>query len=427
MIEAGTAKAKITSPLGIKMMGISGRDKECEGIHDDIYVKTLLLQQGKVEVLIIATDLLFLSRKLADRYKGAIGRHFDIYASHILINSSHTHAGPLVAKQVFWDDYPDEAYLAFLEQQILHTVNEARTRREEVRLSYGEGKTSIGINRRKIIEGIIRMAPNPQGPVDDTCSVVQVSNAKGETIALIFSVSCHPTIMHRNNYQISAEFPGVAQSITETYLGEGAISLFLQGTGGDVKPRIVGEETHFRYGEFADVEQVGKELAQVVINVLKGDLVKLSPCLEARSVELELSLQKSIGKEGFQRIVQNQKFDQYRKNWARYHLEQLERNGRISSSASCTLQCIKLSGDLRIIGLEGEVVTDIGRLIKGYYQTGHTIALGCSNGCVTYLPSKQILSEGGYEAEAYLWSSLPAPFDRGIEENILGGLEKLSI
>jgi len=71
-----------------------GQAGPCTRIHDDLYVRVLSLSHGKEEALIVGCDLLFFERCDIDRFKGAIGRRFDLLPRQILLNTSHSHAGP---------------------------------------------------------------------------------------------------------------------------------------------------------------------------------------------------------------------------------------------------------------------------------------------------------------------------------------------
>ncbi len=79
--------------------------------------------------------------------------------------------------------------------------------------------------------------------IDHACPVLLVKNAKGAPLALLFGAPCHPTTMSFDNYLISAEYPGEARRALEANL-DGAPAMFVQGIGGDVKPRQVALETN---------------------------------------------------------------------------------------------------------------------------------------------------------------------------------------
>ena len=70
--------------------------RRCETIHDDLFIRALYLSHADVKALILGFDLLFFGREDADRYKDAIGSKLDLSPGEILLNTSHTHCGPMV-------------------------------------------------------------------------------------------------------------------------------------------------------------------------------------------------------------------------------------------------------------------------------------------------------------------------------------------
>ncbi|MDP6381513.1 MAG: hypothetical protein QF662_09230, partial [Phycisphaerae bacterium] len=116
-MRAGFSQQNVTPPVGTAMSGFAGRDKKdgCQGIHDDLFVRALWLSHDGSEALILGFDLLFFSRDVADRLKGAIGRRLDVAPHGILLNTSHTHSGPCVDSWAYGGHRPpNEAYLEAL-------------------------------------------------------------------------------------------------------------------------------------------------------------------------------------------------------------------------------------------------------------------------------------------------------------------------
>lgn len=64
-----------------------------------------------------------------------------------------------------------------------------------------------------------------------------------------------------------------------------------------------------------------------------------------------------------------------------------------------TISVIKL-GRLSIIGFSGEVFLEYGIFAKELFGSD-TIVLGYTQGCQTYIPTKNALKEGGYETWAW--------------------------
>jgi hypothetical protein len=80
---------------------------------------------------------------------------------------------------------------------------------------------------------------------------------------------------------------------------------------------------------------------------------------------------------------------------------------------------------LRLVGLEGEPVAELGRLILDYYGAGVTFPLGYTGGAQMYLPTTPMLSEGGYEVDSYYEYRQPSVLAPGMEAKLLGALDAL--
>ena len=114
-----------------------------------------------------------------------------------------------------------------------------------------------------------------------------------------------------------------------------------------------------------------------------------------------------------------------RRAWAREQLARIETDGRLPSSVGLRLHGVQLANRVRLIGLEAEVVSELGLLIRDAYREGVTFALGCTNGARMYLPASAMLYEGGYEVTSYFEYHQPAPLGKGIEHVLRRGLEEL--
>ena len=432
-MKAGFARVGITPPVGTTMMGFGSRDMDhgCEGVHDDVYVRALYLRQGSEEALIMGFDLCFLGREEADRYKGAIGRAIDLLPRQILMNASHNHVGPAVGTWYSAGyEAPDRLYLNDLERATLTAACQARDSIREVTLTAGATRSKLPMNRRRRNEedGRIENRPNPDGYAYVKLPVCLLSDTKGEPVCLLFSISAHPSMM--SGFQISAEYPGVAMRRLDERLGTTA-SLFLQGVGGDAKPSVIGraENSYWQLGTWELLEEAGKMVADEVAACLEGGLKPVDPDLKAASVEMEWSFEKAPPRSEFESIVAGTKPEEREKNvrfmWASKVLERLDRGDILPTSVPLTAHGIKLGEGLRIVGIEGEAVAGWGKYIEGSFGSGVTFPLGYCDGTGLYLPTSEMLPEGGYEVISYWEYGFPAPLAPGMEDCVADALTRL--
>jgi neutral ceramidase len=426
-LKAGYAKVKITPPVGTAMTGFGNRDYDpsgSRGVHDDLYVRSLYLTQGSEDVLIMGFDLLFFSREEADRFKGAIGRRFDLKPSQILLNTSHTHTGPKVGS---WDyTSSDILYLQFLEKAIIQAVSQARNSKREVTVWAGASTSELPMNRRKKLpNGVVDFAPNPGGTVCNTLPFCLFKDTSGKPLYLLFSISCHASTIKGDDraYWFSADYPGAAMAKLDEYLGASG-SLFLQGAAGDAKASVIGKgEEHWRSGTWEDVTRAGTILAGEVVKGLKGKLTRIEPRLKTSMVEMELPMADPISRAEMEATVKkpvphSESEPEAMRRWAQEKIMMLDRGYGLPSTVPVTVQGIEIGRGVRLVGIEGEIVGELGNQIVGFYKSGITFPMGYSNGAQIYIPTSHMLDEGGYEVESYWEYRHPAPLAKGIENAI---------
>lgn len=431
-MKAGFARVSITPPLGTTMMGFGTRDMEhgCTGIHDDIYVRALFLEQGREQAVILAYDLCFVGREDADRFKGAIGRRLDLCPSQILMNTSHNHVGPSVGTWYSAGyEMADRLYLQELEEATVRAVLEARTAARDCTLRAAVTTSRLPVNRRRQMpHGGIENRPNPAGYVYDKLPVCLLEDGAGAPIALLFSVSCHPSMM--SGWEISAEYPGAATRMLDNKLGA-ACSMFLQGVGGDAKPRVIAGPDAWQPGTWELMDEAGAMLAGEVRALLDKGLDEYEPALASNTVEMSWALEPAPPRSHFEELAASVPEGQRAKNvrwmWANHMLERLDRGDTLPDSVALSLHGVQLGHGLRIAGMEGEATAPWGRFIESHYQDGLTFPLGYCDGQGLYLPNSEMLPEGGYEVVSYWEYRLPSQLAPGMEARVTDALQKLML
>lgn len=241
-------------------------------IHDPLYAKALVLDDGRMRAAIIAMDVVAIggicdvSDEFLPRLRDRVERELGVPGAHVLVNASHTHPpGPLLC-----DD----------DEQVARTFDAVRRAQEgmtPVRVGVGRGyEDRVMINRTLRLKSgkgwTIRHAnPCPPdeevaglGPVDPEIGLLRFDRLDGRPLAVVYNFACHP-LMGVPGGAITANFPGFASAVIESNLGHGALALFLQGAGGDVTEVLYKDWTRPR-----DCEPVGTLLGLRVLDGLRG-------------------------------------------------------------------------------------------------------------------------------------------------------------
>ena len=79
-----------------------------------------------------------------------------------------------------------------------------------------------------------------------------------------------------------------------------------------------------------------------------------------------------------------------------------------------------------MVTLGGEVVVDFALRLKQEHGDERTWVAGYSNDVMAYIPSRRVLTEGGYEgAGAMVYYGLPSPWAPTVEESIVTAVRSL--
>ncbi|MBD2704098.1 neutral/alkaline non-lysosomal ceramidase N-terminal domain-containing protein [Spirosoma sp. BT702] len=418
--KAGVSRVIITPKQPIWMAGFAVRTHPADGTLHDLWAKALALEDetGK-QAVFVTTDLLGFPKKLSDRIRDRLKTSFGLSKAQIILNSSHTHSGPVLSDALL-DIYPIDAeqlakveqYTATLENQIVTLVGDALRSKEPVTLSAQQGVTRFQVNRRNNNATLLHRLPELQGPNDYAVPVIKVEKANGTLKAVLFGYSCHPTVL--DIYRWSGDYVGFAQLELEKAHPD-VTALFFQCAGADQNalPRHT----------IPLAQQYGRELASAVERVLAEPMRTLSPQLSTAYSEVDLAFAKSPTETDLLAVTKSDV--PYYKRWAERMLAKLRQGESFMTSYAYPVQVWQL-GNQPIISLGGEVVVEYSIKLKQIFGPDTFIA-GYSNDVMGYIPSTTVLREGGYEGDtAQMVYGLPGVWASTIETTILNEVVKVA-
>ena len=95
--KAGVCKADITPKMAMPMAGFASRTHSSEGTLHSLWAKALALEDSKGnKAVMISSDLLGFPKDVSDRIRDRIKSKYGLDRAQILLNSSHTHSGPVI-------------------------------------------------------------------------------------------------------------------------------------------------------------------------------------------------------------------------------------------------------------------------------------------------------------------------------------------
>lgn len=418
--KAGVAKIIITPKESVWQAGYASRTHASEGKLHDLWAKALALEDenGKKCVL-VTTDMLGFPKAMSDRIRKQLNQQFGLTKAQIILNSSHTHSGP-VLEDALHDIYPLDAneeakiarYSRQLEAQIIALVGQAIKDLEPVELFVQNGVTRFQVNRRNNKEGTLREQTELKGPNDYAVPVIKAVTANGKLKAIAFGYACHPTVL--DIYQLSGDYPGFAQIELEK-AHPGVTALFFQGAAGDQNP--LPRRT------ISLARQYGRELAAAVDRVLEEPMRALPAQLQTAYSEISLPL--SAPPTEAELIKTQSETTPYLQRWATRILAEMKQGKPFLSAYSYPLQIWKL-GDQPLFSFGGELVIEYAIECKKRFGPD-IFVMGYSNDVMGYIPSATILKEGGYEgASSQMVYGLPSVWDASVPELIYAEVNRLA-
>lgn len=418
--RAGVARVKITPRQSLWMAGFAVRTHPAEGTLHDLWAKALALEdETGQQVVLVTADLLGLPKKVSDRIRSQLKIRYGLTKAQIILNSSHTHSGPVLQDALF-DIYPLNAeqltdiqqYTTALESQFVELVGAALLNKEPVTLYAQQGVTRFQVNRRNNNAALLHRLSELKGPNDYAIPVIKVLNARGDLKAVAFGYSCHPTVL--NLYKWSGDYAGIAQTeLEKTY--PGATALFFQSAGAD--------QNALPRNTIPLAQQYGRELAAAVERVLTEEMRPLSARLAMAYSEVDLAFAKAPTETDLMAVAKSEVV--YHARWAERMLAQLKRNEPFPKAYPYPVQIWQL-GDQPFISLGGEVVVEYAIKLKQIFGP-NTMVAGYSNDVMAYIPSSTVLREGGYEGESsQMVYGLPGAWAPTIEATILSEVIKLA-
>ena len=389
-MRVGIANATITPERPIWLTGYASRTEPSDGKYNDLEASAVVFDNGQSRVGILAADLIGLDEFLLDPIRERAAE-LGIPPECMLVNCSHTHCGPAVRKlRSFLHTFDDE-YLEGLKAAFAGLLERAVADLQEAALDYAVGSCTLGISRRRVPDGggEAAMLPNPDKPVDTAVPVLRVASPEGAVRALLFSYACHPTTM--GGYEIGTDYPGFARDWVAA-AWPGCVPVFLQGCGGDVKPRYTKPNGRFGYVLLKPqdtVAEIGHELGRAVVAALA---VPPQPVPAHLPAEPEAAAAAPIYLGG---IVEKVRVPDKKRPKEKFH-EIYVGAWRI--------------GDVYVFGSQCELCSHVGlhikRALPGYrlWTNGYTHWGG------GYLPEAAAYPEGGYEVKC----STVSPATEGI-------------
>ena len=389
-LQLGTARIDISPHDGrIKQEGYL-LERYLDGIHDPIFAKGLVLEQGDTRVGILCCDLLWLPREFTDPVALEIERRTGIPPANLMIACSHTHSGPQVTDNVLVTK--EEAYVESLSGKLAEAMVQAGENLTEAHVRVAKGhEDRISVNSRFLFEDgtIAWRAPfegekaTSTGPIDPEAGVISFRDADKKVIATLYNYACHASAGGCG--QISADYPGAASERIEAELG--GMALYTRGSCGNIHPTMHASE-------------MGVKLGGEVVQALRSNGYSSGTMLASVREEIALPLREldphEINEVDLICDKTNPESAEGRKIYFRTCYAAFQALRERTDTLRTFIQAIRV-GDAVLAGIPGEQFVQDGLGIKEQSPCPNTFVVNLANDTIGYIPTRKAYDEGGYQ------------------------------
>lgn len=409
-LQAGVAVADITPPVGYRMCGYFN-ERLSTGVLNPLHAKALVLRQGDTRAAMVFCDLIGLSVEVSKQAREQVEREIGIPAGNILLAATHSHTGPLycdalrdhlhekAVAQHGKDPCEEVDYPSQLVSRIVDAIKEADARVRPVQAEVASAQQQgLSFNRRfHMKDGTVRFNPgvlNPDilrvaGPIDPGVGVVLFRDGQTAMAGLV-NFALHLDTLGGTQY--AADYPYyVEQTLRET-LGKDFVLLFGNGTCGDINHIDVTTKDRLK------TDTIGTTLGRTVAAALPQSKAVAKPRLAVLRTAVEVPAQQFTPAE-----IEQAKKDMDKIGTAEFPFLDQVRAYKIvdiqsrGSTIPLEVQVLRISDEVAVVGLPGEVFADIGLAIKKASPFPTTLVIELCQDSVAYVPTRKAFAEGSYE------------------------------
>lgn len=422
-IFAGVAQVDITPPDDyFHYRGIG------TGVHDPLYAKAIVWGRGDQRFSLVVCDLLWIERELSTQIRSLVSQEIQIPSSRIIVAGTHSHTGPAYhlnmqelnsalrpASSIPPTTSEGISYPEWLAKSIARAVIEADKASTQVNIHAGVVSVdNLAFNRRFILtDGTVRFnagVGNPAivkaaGPVDTEMGIIWITRASdNKPLGCISSFGLHADTF--GGTEFSADYPGFLARALRTDFGEDFVSIFGAGACGDIN------HVDVKGGKRLSSAEIGDKLA-VAIKDEVADMQKFDHAVLDSDAEFVYAPLQHFSDEELAWALPESQDSLYKESafLTRRRAVKIRSLHRMQSTGEAIpptigkgpwtipleVQVFRIGDDVAIVGLPGEIFTELSMAIKKASPFKTTLVVELTNSHIAYVPTEKAFRQGSYE------------------------------
>lgn len=254
-MEIGFSQEKLLIKNGSYLAGYD-IDRKSSGIHDDLFCKVLVLNVKQTKYCFVQFDLLCVGNEFVKLLKKK-GEKYNLSEDHIFVGAIHTHSGPkgtcyFKGMERVFGEYNQEFIkmcIDVFEKCLDFSLNNLH-------------ECMCKVSKQKI-ENIYSDRHNEKKEYDNTLWKLEFDCNDGKKV-IAYNFSCHPTVLHADNLEISTDLIGCLNRQLEKQFD---MSIFFNGSSGNISTRFTRKSSGFK-----EIERLGDLFFQQ-INENKEEII----------------------------------------------------------------------------------------------------------------------------------------------------------
>jgi neutral ceramidase len=398
-------------------------------VIDPLCAQVVVLEDSKgARTLWLSMDMIGMAWPQTSGFRQELSAMTGIPFDAIVINFSHTHSGPMSGFEGYATTKQKPAELIAYEEDLIRRCMkmsvEAIEGLQDISVRICRGSSNIGINRRRRgADGEMGMGPDPDGFYNPDLWVMELQARSGEDHCVLFSHGCHPVMVYGFSWDgISADWPGVCRSQLSQSLDGNVHAQFIQGFAGNVRPRRLAdlETGSFRKSEPDDYVATGKEIANDVMTTLSdpGQLIELDLACASHFAMAPKDHAKLPPTSHWETLAESD--EELEQNLGEYWRDRLQAGIPPVRYLPWNVGLIRLAPGHQVAWLANEVLGEWLPLLREWLGDPDLIAWGYCQDGRNYMPTDELIHEGGYEVDrANTYSNNgPGPVALGINDAV---------
>jgi hypothetical protein len=400
----------------VPLVGFGGIRMSRGGVGVPLEVNAILLQSSGQRVIVVQLDVLSvgdsLRQQVLERFAGRLRDE------ELFLVASHTHYAPGIDMRLPGHGMLKPSYLAETVEtacQLLDRVLSMTLR--PILFQFRAGQAAHSMNRRAWcwkpvlrfppIQRVMGLHPNPAGPRDETVRLLSACNVgDAETPqGILWNYTCHPVTTWPEDV-ISADYPGVVRCALRSRFGADLPVVFLPGFSGNVRPnridrcprspyymlhRLVNGPVFGRFSRRLS-DRWTSSLADVAVQTASSQAREISVS-GLRSARLRIPWQEAMEKG--------------------------------TDDRDLTLHAIHFDPHFSILGISTEPVIEYATALSQMFAPRTFLPVGYIDAVAAYLPTSEMLTEGGLEVTSPGYGLDGVVYRRDISNFILDSARKL--